>query len=47
MDDTDRQLLALFRTNNLELFDRVLGRVRSFEGVANTKTGILQSHHKL
>lgn len=35
------------RADNLEAFDRVLGRVRQLEGVSNTETSILLSTHKL
>ncbi|HEX2492966.1 MAG TPA: Lrp/AsnC family transcriptional regulator [Steroidobacter sp.] len=35
------------RTDSLEAFDRVLGRIRLFEGISNTETSILLSTHKL
>ncbi len=34
------------RADNLELFDRVLGRIRRIEGIAHTETSILLSTHK-
>ena len=40
-------IVAELRADNLELFDRVLGRIRRIEGVANTETSILLSTHKL
>lgn len=40
-------IVAELRADNLELFDRVLGRIRPIEGVANTETSILLSTHKL
>lgn len=40
-------MVAELRADNLELFDRVLGRVRRIDGVANTETSILLSTHKL
>lgn len=40
-------IVAELRADNLELFDRVLGRVRSIDGIANTETSILLSTHKL
>src|ERR1017187_9701244 len=36
-------IVAELRADNLELFDRVLGRIRRIEGVANTETSILLS----
>lgn len=35
------------RADNLEAFDRVLGRIRLLEGISNTETSILLSTHKL
>lgn len=35
------------RAESLEAFDRVLGRIRLFEGISNTETSILLSTHKL
>ena len=35
------------RADNLEEFDRVLGRIRLLEGIANTETSILLSTHKV
>jgi DNA-binding Lrp family transcriptional regulator len=35
------------RADNLEAFDRVLGRIRLLEGIANTETSILLSTHKV
>lgn len=40
-------IVAELRADNLELFDRVLGRVRRIDGIANTETSILLSTHKL
>lgn len=40
-------IVAELRADNLELFDRVLGRVRRIEGIANTETSILLSTHKV
>lgn len=40
-------IVAELRADNLELFDRVLGRVRSIDGIATTETSILLSTHKL
>ena len=39
-------IVAELRADNLELFDRVLGRNRKIEGIANTETSILLSTHK-
>ena len=39
-------IVAELRADNLELFDRVLGRIRKIEGIANTETSILLSTHK-
>ncbi|HLS79991.1 MAG TPA: Lrp/AsnC family transcriptional regulator [Steroidobacter sp.] len=35
------------RTENLEAFDRALGRIRLLEGVSSTETSILLSTHKV
>ena len=35
------------RADNLEAFDRVLGRIRLLEGISSTETSILLSTHKL
>lgn len=35
------------RADSLEAFDRVLGRIRLFEGISNTETSILLTTHKL
>ncbi|RJF95604.1 Lrp/AsnC family transcriptional regulator [Noviherbaspirillum saxi] len=40
-------IVAELRADNLELFDRVLGRIRSIEGITNTETSILLSTHKI
>ena len=40
-------IVAELRADNLELFDRILGRVRRIEGVGGTETSILLSTHKL
>ncbi|WP_317203101.1 Lrp/AsnC family transcriptional regulator [Janthinobacterium sp.] len=40
-------IVAELRADNLELFDRVLARVRRIDGIANTETSILLSTHKL
>lgn len=40
-------IVAELRADNLELFDRVLGRIRRIEGIANTETSILLSTHKV
>ena len=39
-------MVAEIRADNLELFDRVLGRIRRIEGIAGTETSILLSTHK-
>lgn len=39
-------IVAEIRADNLELFDRLLGRIRRIEGIANTETSILLSTHK-
>jgi DNA-binding Lrp family transcriptional regulator len=40
-------IVAELRADNLELFDRILGRIRSIDGIANTETSILLSTHKV
>ncbi len=40
-------IVTEIRADNLELFDRVLGRIRRIEGIANTETSILLSTHKV
>jgi DNA-binding Lrp family transcriptional regulator len=40
-------LMAELRADNLESFDRVLGAIRTIEGIANTETSILLTTHKL
>jgi len=40
-------IVAEVRADNLELFDRVLGRIRRIEGIASTETSILLSTHKV
>jgi DNA-binding Lrp family transcriptional regulator len=40
-------IVAEVRADNLELFDRVLGRIRRIEGIANTETSLLLSTHKV
>lgn len=40
-------IVAELRADSLELFDRVLGRIRRIEGIANTETSILLSTHKV
>lgn len=40
-------IIAELRADNLELFDRVLGRIRLIPGIASTETSILLSTHKL
>ncbi|HYD59638.1 MAG TPA: Lrp/AsnC family transcriptional regulator [Noviherbaspirillum sp.] len=39
-------IVAELRADNLELFDRLLGRIRRIEGIGNTETSILLSTHK-
>src|SRR5690348_16694788 len=39
-------IVAEIRADNLELFDRLLGRIRKTEGIAGTETSILLSTHK-
>lgn len=38
--------VAELRADNLELFDKVLGRIRKIEGISSTETSILLSTHK-
>jgi DNA-binding Lrp family transcriptional regulator len=40
-------IIAELRADTLEAFDRVLGRIRKVEGIANTETSLLLSSHKL
>lgn len=40
-------IVAELRTDSLEAFDNVLGRIRQLEGVNNTETSLLLSTHKL
>ena len=40
-------LVAELRSDSLEAFDRVLGRIRLIEGIASTETSLLLSTHKL
>ncbi len=40
-------IIAELRADTLEAFDRVLGRIRKVEGIANTETSLLLSTHKL
>lgn len=40
-------IVAELRSDSLEAFDRVLGRVRLIEGIANTETSLLLSTYKL
>jgi DNA-binding Lrp family transcriptional regulator len=40
-------MVAELRTDSLEAFDRVLGRIRQLEGVSNTETSLLLSAYKL
>ncbi|MDE2221088.1 MAG: Lrp/AsnC family transcriptional regulator [Gammaproteobacteria bacterium] len=40
-------IIAELRAETLEAFDRVLGRIRKLEGIANTETSLLLSTHKL
>jgi DNA-binding Lrp family transcriptional regulator len=39
-------IVAELRTDSLEAVDRVLGRIRLIEGIANTETSLLLSTHK-
>lgn len=40
-------IVAELRADSLEAFDRVLGRIRLLEGIANTETSLLLSTYKL
>ena len=40
-------IIAELRADTLEAFDRVLGRIRKLEGIANTETSLLLSTRKL
>ena len=40
-------VIAELRADTLEAFDRVLGRIRKLEGIANTETSLLLATHKL
>ena len=40
-------IVAELRADNLEAFDRVLGRIRQVEGIASTETSLLLSTYKL
>ena len=40
-------IIAELRADTLEAFDRVLGRIRKVEGIANTETSLLLATHKL
>jgi DNA-binding Lrp family transcriptional regulator len=40
-------IIAELRADSLEAFDRVLGRIRLVEGIANTETSLLLSTHKV
>ncbi len=40
-------IVAELRADDLEEFDRVLGRIRLVEGIASTETSLLLSTHKL
>ena len=40
-------LMAEVRADNLESFDRVLGAIRTIEGISSTETSILLTTHKL
>jgi DNA-binding Lrp family transcriptional regulator len=40
-------IVAELRADSLEAFDRVLGRIRRLEGIANTETSLLLSTSKL
>jgi hypothetical protein len=37
---------AELRADDVELFDKVLGRIRNVEGISSTETSILLSPHK-
>jgi DNA-binding Lrp family transcriptional regulator len=40
-------IVAELRSDSLEAFDRVLGRIRLIEGISSTETSLLLSTHKL
>jgi DNA-binding Lrp family transcriptional regulator len=40
-------IVAELRAENLEAFDRVLGRIRLIPGISNSETSLLLSTHKL
>ncbi|MDH4051639.1 MAG: Lrp/AsnC family transcriptional regulator [Rubrivivax sp.] len=40
-------IVAELRSDSLEAFDRVLGRIRQIDGIAQTETSLLLSTHKL
>lgn len=40
-------IVAQLRADSLEAFDRVLGRIRQLDGIAQTETSLLLSTHKL
>jgi DNA-binding Lrp family transcriptional regulator len=40
-------IVAELRADSLEAFDKVLGRIRQVDGIANTETSLLLSTHKL
>ena len=40
-------IVAELQADSLESFDRVLGRIRLLDGIANTETSLLLSTHKL
>lgn len=40
-------IIAELRADTLEAFDRVLSRIRTVDGIANTETSLLLSTHKL
>jgi DNA-binding Lrp family transcriptional regulator len=39
-------IVAELRADNLEAVDRVLGRIRTIDGISNTETSLLLSTHK-
>jgi DNA-binding Lrp family transcriptional regulator len=40
-------IVVELRSDSLEAFDRVLGRIRLIDGISNTETSLLLSTHKL
>jgi DNA-binding Lrp family transcriptional regulator len=40
-------IVAELRSDSLEAFDRVLGRIRLIDGISSTETSLLLSTHKL